>query len=343
MAGASNPLLQDGLAVLADLLPAGFSVEISSLTRRRGSGKTWILLRNGRGQRATCLVVLRGRVEKRDLDGLALVAAGSAHPVLVLARALTATARRRLPALGIGYCDLAGNARIELGAVGLGLQRDGAPTSAGRNRRGLRSLSGPMAGRVVRALVDLRPPYTLAALAEQARVEPSYVSRVLAFVDDAGWLDRRPHGRLAGVAWQPLLRRWAKDAPLDARGEICRFHCPRTVSDFLSQLARSGFLHALTGGSAYGMLVGSPVVRTAVLYVDDLDAAVAQFDLRPASVTAEIVLIKDADRAVFHRSREEAGLRYVSPSLMAADLDDPAAFEAALDWMAKHEAAWRPP
>ena len=56
----------------------------------------------------------------------------------------------------------------------------------------------------------------------------------------------------------------------------------------------------------------------------------AQFGLHPARPPAEVVLVKDADRGVFHRSREQAGLRYVSPSLMAADLDQPDAFEAAL-------------
>ena len=341
MAGARNSLLGDGLAVLADLLPTGFSASQSSLSRRRASGRTWIVVRNGRGQSATCLVLARRRVERRDLDALALAAAGSGHPVLVLSSVVAAAARQRLPELGIGYCDLAGHARIDLGAIGLGLRRDAAPTSAGQDSRGLRSLSGPLAGRVVRALVDLRPPYTVGTLAEQARVEASYVSRVLAFVDDAGWLHRRQHGRLAGVDWQPLLRRWARDAPPCARGELCHFHCPRTVSDFLDRLARSGFLHALTGRAAYGMLVGDPAVKTAALYVDDLEAAVAEFGLHLARPPAEVILIKGADRGVFHRSREQAGLRYVSPSLMAADLGEPDAFEAALAWMAAHEGQWR--
>lgn len=341
MAGARDSLLQDGLALLAKLLPPGFSASKSSLARRHASGKTWIVIGNGRGQRATCLVLARGRVERRDLDGLELAAAGSGHPVLVLSTLVAGAARQRLPELGIGYCDLAGNARIDLGAIGLGVRRDAGPVAASHHSRGLRSLSGAMAGRVVRALVDARPPYTVGALALQARVEASYVSRVLAFIDHAGWLERGPRGRLGRVDWQPLLRRWAKDAPLGARGELCHCRCPRTVSDFLARLARSGFLHALTGRVALGKLVGGPAAETAALYVEDPEAAVTQFGLHPVGRPAEIVLVKNADRGVFHRSREDAGLRYVSPSLMAADLDEPGAFEAALEWMAAHEAQWR--
>ena len=97
MAGAKNSLLGDGLAVLADLLPTGFSAGKSSLTRRRAGGKTWIVVRNGRGQSATCLVLARGRVERRDLDGLALAAAGSGHPVLVLSSVVAAAARSGCP------------------------------------------------------------------------------------------------------------------------------------------------------------------------------------------------------------------------------------------------------
>ena len=77
--------------------------------------------------------------------------------------------------------------------------------------------------------------------------------------------------------------------------------------------------------------------------MDDVQDAVAQFKLHPAGDKANVVLVKPTDRSVFQRSTESAGLRYVSPSLMAADLGASDAFEPVLAWMAKHEAAWRVP
>lgn len=341
MSGAGNTLLDASLATLADLLPSGFSVAGSGLRKRRGRGRTWIVLRGKPGQSVTCLVLARGRVEARDLESVARAAAGSPHPTLLVSSLVSPAARARLPELGIGYFDLAGNARIELDALGLHLESAGGRASTEGRRHGLRSLSGPMAGRVVRALIDLRPPHTLGTLSEKARVDPSYVSRVLALAGDAGWLERRHQGRVLAVDWPALLRAWAADAPLRTRGELCPCRCPRATTDFFARLARSGFLHALTGLAAYAALTSLPAPRPVVLYVDDAEAAMAQFGLRSATESPDLVLVKGAEPGVYQRSRERAGLRHVSPSLMAADLDGHEAFESALAWMAAHESAWR--
>ena len=69
--------------------------------------------------------------------------------------------------------------------------------------------------------------------------------------------------------------------------------------------------------------------------------AAAQFGLHPESGAGNVILVKPADRSVFQRSREESGLRRVSPSLMTADLDEGPAFTAALRWLAKHKTQWR--
>jgi hypothetical protein len=341
MRGARSSLLEDGLATLAKLLPAGYSVEKSSLAKARDTTKSWAVLRGPERKRVTCLLLARRRVERRDLDAVAAEATRTHHPALLLSPLLSPAAREHLRDLGIGYWDLAGNARLELARVALSLDHHAAARATEKIDRRLRSLSGATAGRVVRVLVDLTPPHALAALAKHACVEASYLSRVVASLAEAGWLERRPHGRIATVDWRPILRCWSSDAPLSSRGEMFHFHCARGLSDFLARLAQSGFLHALTGRRALAGLTAGPVSGAAVLYVDDVEAAVSQFGLRPAAGRADVVLVKPLDRSVFHRSREQEGLRYVSPSLMAADLDDANAFEVALDWMARHESTWR--
>jgi len=340
MPSAKDPLLKDGLLALQDLLPAGYAVGRSGLAASAASGETWIVLRGRSGKRVTCLVLARRRVEPRDLGAIAGAAARTNNPAMLISTYLSPVVRERLRGFGLGFWDLAGNARIVLPGIDLCLERaGGAPTA--KNERRLRSLCGEMAGRVARVLVDVQPPHTLAGLAQLARVDTSCASRAIAMLGEAGMVVRRRPGTVVKVDWQAILRRWSLDAPLETRGESCRFLCARGVPDFLARLARSGFLHALTGAAAFAALAGDTKPRSATLYVDDVEAAISQFGLRPADDHADLVVIKPADRSVFWRSREKNGLRYVSPSLMAADLDDQNLFTATLRWLAKHEASWR--
>ncbi len=390
--------MEAGLAALGDLLSPRYSVAPSSLGESDDAAGTWIVVRGPAKKGVTALVLARRRVELRDLGAIAAIAARTNKPALLLSAYLPPAVRERLRGFGIGYWDLNGNARIGLPGIDLCLERDGAAPTGDKGDRHARSLCGEMAGRVARVLIDVRPPHTLSGLAEQAHVDKSCASRLVAFLVETGLALRQPRGKIAKVHWQELLRRFALDSPLQARGESFRFLCARGVPDFLARLARSGFLHALTGETAFAGLAVAPLpsspwwksdravrsgfgpdarsseapntrgiqasgdaadgpepartatrrlspraARAAVLYVDDVQAAVAQFGLHPAGDAADVIMVKSADHSVFQRSREYRGLRYVSPSLMAADLGDGDAFEAALGWMAAHESAWRQP
>jgi hypothetical protein len=343
MTSTKDPLMEAGLAALGDLLPSGYSVAPSSLGERDIAAGTWVVVRGQAKKGVTALVLARRRVELRDLGAIAAIAARTNKPALLLSDYLPPAVRERLRGFGIGYWDLNGNARIGLPGIDLCLERDGAAPTGDKGDRHARSLCGEMAGRVARVLIDVRPPHTLSGLAEQARVDKSCASRLVAFLVETGLALRQPRGKIAKVRWQELLRRFALDSPLQARGEAFRFLCARGLPDFLARLARSGFLHALTGETAFAGLALAPLPPVTVLYVDDVQAAVAQFGLHPASDAADVMMVKPADRSVFQRSREDRGLRYVSPSLMAADLASGDAFEAALGWMAAHESAWRKP
>jgi len=338
----TDTLLREGLAVLAKLLPEGYSVASSGLNKRPKEAGEWIVIRNLKERGVTCLVQARRRVESRDLGAIAASAARTPNPALLVSSYLSPVVRERLRGFGIGHWDLTGNVQIGLGDIDLCLERNGIATPGGSDRVA-RSLCGEMAGRVTRVLIDIVPPYALAALAEKASVETSCASRVVAFLTETGLLRRKPRGKIEAVHWQELLRRWSLDAPLQSRGEISQHTCPRGIPDFLDRLGDSGYLHALTGELAFAWLADRDAPDTAVLYVDDLQEAVAQFRLHPASDQANLILVKPNDRSVFHRSTEDAGLRYVSPSLMAADLGASDDLEPVLAWMAKHESSWRLP
>ena len=343
MPEATDTLLREGLAVLTRLLPEGYVVAPSGLNKRTGEIGEWIVVRNSRRRSVTCLVLARRRVESRDLGAIAASAARTRNPALLVSSYLSPVVRERLRGFGIGHWDLTGNAQLGLGDIDLCIELDGTATagSGGSSDRAARSLCGEMAGRVARALVDFLPPYTLGTLAEKSCVDTSCASRVVAFLAEAGILQRKPRGKIESVDWQELLRRWSLDTPLLSRGEVSRHKCPLGSPDFLARLGQSGYLHALTGELAFARLAARDASNPATLYVDDIRETVAQFRLHPADDEANVTLIKPHDRSVFQRSTEAAGLRYVSPSLMAADLGTSDAFESVLAWMAKHEPAWR--
>jgi len=342
MPGATDTLLREGLSALAKLLPEGYVVAPSGLNKRPDEIGEWIVVRNLKKRSVTCLVLVRRRVESRDLGGIAASAARTRNPALLVSSYLSPVVRERLRGFGIGHWDLTGNAHIGLGDVDLCIDRDGI-ASAGGSERSTRSLSGEMAGRVARALVDVLPPYALGTLAEKACVETSCASRVVAFLAETGLLRRKPRGKIEAVDWQELLRRWSLDAPFQTRGEVSRLRCPLGSPDFLARLSQSGYLHALTGELAFARRAAEDAPDTVALYVDDIPETVAQFRLHPADDVANVTLVKPSDRSVFHRSTEVAGLRYVSPSLMAADLGASDVFERVLAWMDKNEPAWRAP
>jgi hypothetical protein len=340
MPSATDSLLRDGLAFLMQLLPKGYSVTGSALKRPSNEDGEWIVVRDRKKQSVTCLVLARCRVESRDLGAIAATAARTRNPALLISRYLSPTVRERLRGFGIGHWDLSGNVQIGLSAIDLCIEQDGT-SHAGSGEHAVRSLSGEMAGRVARALIDIKPPYTLGILAEHARVESSCASRVVAFLGEADLLLRQPRGKIEEVNWKELLRRWSLDAPLQSRGEEARLKCARGIPEFLGRLGQSGFLHALTGEHAFAKLASLEVPETATLYVDDVAAARNQFSLHPANEGANVILVKPYDRSVFQRSSEAVGLRYVSPSLMVADLGESEAVEPALTWLARHESAWR--
>jgi hypothetical protein len=339
MPSATDSLLRDGLAFLMQLLPKGYSVTSSALKKPSSEDGEWIVVHNLKKRCVTCLVLARCRVEPRDLGAIAATAARTRNPALLISRYLSPPVRDRLRGFGIGHWDLTGNAQIELNAIDLCVEQDGT-SHAGSGEHAVRSLSGEMAGRVARALIDIRPPYTLGILAQHARVETSCASRVVAFLGDAELLRRQPRGKIEDVNWKELLRRWSLDAPLQSRGEAARLKCAHGIPEFLGRLGQSGFLHALTGELAFAKLASSEVPGMVTLYVDDVQAAQNQFNLHPAA-EANVILVKPDDRSVFQRSSEAAGLRYVSPSLMVADLGESDAIEPILAWMAKHESTWR--
>lgn len=267
-------------------------------------------------------------------------------PLLVVARYLSAATRTRLREHQVNYLDLTGNVRLIVPRPGLFIETQGAAEDPDREERPARSLRGPKAGRVLRALVDRQRPPGVRELAGMTRVDAGYVSRVLAFLDSEALVTRVGRGRIETVDWRSLLRRWAQEAPLESRGEAQTWLEPRGLTALLARLAQSDERYAVTGGLAAAAFAPIAPPRLATIWLRDTGGAAARLGLRPADAGANVLLIEPADEGVFDGAAQRDGVWYAAPSQIAADLltspgRGPAEGEELIEWMFAHEGAWR--
>ena len=279
------------------------------------------------------------------MAALAREAAGP-WPLVVISPYLSPSTRESLRNHGIGFLDLTGNARIVTARPALFIETQGAAVDPGRKERPARSLKGPKAGRVVRALVDRRSPPGIREIAATTGVDAGYVSRIIALLYSEALVTRVGHGRIQSVDWGGLLRRWANEAPLESRGESKTYLEARGLPPFLERLRKCREKYAVTGGLAATRLAPLAPPRLAMVWMKSGVDAAERLGLRPAEAGANVLLMEPNDELVFEGAREDQGLWYAAPSQVAADLltspgRGPAEGEALLEWMKGNEEAWR--
>jgi hypothetical protein len=211
-------------------------------------------------------------------------------------------------------------------------------------------LRGPKAGRLVRAVVDVRPPYGVRELAESIGLTAGYVSRLLDSLDRDAIVDRSRKGEVVAVDYPALLRRWVETYDVLRSNETRRYVAPegaRKTLDRLKSISLSGRA-AVTGSFAAGRL--APVAAPALLlaYADRIAETADALDLLPADEGTNVILLRPFDEAVWSRLDRDDGIAYVAPSQAAADCLTgtgrmPAEGEALLAWMAENEESWRVP
>lgn len=344
---SDNKLLCDGLQALRRRLPPGWEAQLISKPRASAADAYFRVVAPNRkaGQFA---VEAKRRIEPRGVVELVarLLARAGKEPRLIIAPYLSPAVRERLREASLGFLDLTGNARIELREPGLFIDGEGADTDPDRRARPSRTLRGVKAGRIVRLLVDSEEPPGVRQIAEQADVDPGYVSRVLALLDREALIERRGRGRITNVDWPRLLRRWADEAPLETRGTQKYCLDPRGVSALQQRLRTFDERYAVTGTLAAMRIVPVAPPRLAVVYVNDLERAALDLALRPTETGANVLLIEPADAGTFAGATKEDNLTFAAISQVAADLltspgRGPQEADELIDWMSRNEGAWR--
>ncbi len=264
---------------------------------------------------------------------------------LVIAPFLSPAVRERLQSASLAFLDLTGNIRLELSKPGLFIETQGADVNPNRKERPSRSLRGPKAGRVVRALIDSKKILGVREIAELADVDAGYVSRVLALLDREALVQRRGRGQIVKVEKSRLLKRWAEESPLESRGILTYCFEPRGIATLQSKLKGLKFPYAITGTLAAMRFAAIAPPRLAMVYVEDTESAMTALSLRAADTGANVLLIEPTDSGVFTGIVKQDGVSFVAASQAAADLltspgRGPTEAEELISWMSTHEEAW---
>ena len=342
-------MIREAQEVLRARLPEGWRADLDEAadTRDDKGADARLQVSGPDGHSAYLTVYTRRSLQPRDVLVLRaqLQEAPPENPMVVVPY-LSPSVRERLVDAGLGFVDLTGSVRVVLSSPGLFIEASGADVNPERSARPSRSLRGGKAGRIVRALIDRKEPSGVRALAAVTGVNPGYVSRIVAMLDEQALIERSGRGRIVSVDWPRLLGRWSQEAPLSSRGKQTMCLEPRGLAALTRRLGTSSLHYAVTATLAVLELAPVAAAYLAVVYVDNARAAVSALDLRIAEGGANVMLIEPEDEWVFEGRTLRNGLRAVAISQAAADLltspgRGPAEAEALIAWMGENERAWR--
>jgi len=347
----SNRLIAAIVSRLAGQMPAGWEVADASAAPRRAAvtpkGNPRLEIRGPGRTRGTVSVEARSHLEPREVELLAFTRRPSPErPVLIAAPFLSPRTRERLAARGFAYADLTGNVRLSLARPGLFIDTAGAARNPEPLARERTSLKGAKAGRLVRALCDVRPPTGLRALARRAGVDAGYASRVVDLLDRDTLITRTARGPITSVDWPALLRRWGEDYSPFQRPGAAWYLAARGLGAVTKGLAGLRLRYAISGSWAAAQFAPIAPTRLFLCYADDVAALAQELELRPADTAANVVLVTPRDPVVYERTAQRRGLTVAALSQVAVDLltspgRGPNEGEALIDWMRDHESIWR--
>ena len=306
-----------------------------------------LIIRAPDGAASTVLVEAKRRLEPKDVDQMAVTRPPRAdQPLLVAAPFLSPRAQDRLIRTGYAYADLTGNIRLTLTKPGLVIQTTGATQNPEPTPRDRKSLKGPKAGRLIRALSDFRPPLGLRELAKRAGVDAGYASRVVEFLSREAIIVRATRGPITAIDWPALLRRWSQEYTSMERRRVAMYLAPRGLDSVIERLRAMSGDYVVSGSWAASQFAPVAPTRLLLLYANRPTAIARDLEIRPTDAGANLALATPFDPVVFERTSKKNGVIVAALSQVVADLltspgRGPNEAEALMAWMSEHENVWR--
>lgn len=350
-------VLKAAVDALRERLPKSWALQVAEDQERLDAGVDAVLrLTAEDASEVVVLMQAKRLMNTRDvpsaLDALRRAASrwGQEQPVVTMlaARYLAPATRDRIAELGGGFADATGNVLLAVNRPAVFLRDRGADRDPWRGPgRPRGTLRGPPAARVVRALIDFAPPYTVPQLVSLAGASTGATYRVVEFLEEEGLLDRDRYGPIKDVRWRRLLERWSQDYGFAESNTVETFLEPRGLQALTERLSRSeGLDYVVTGSLAAEHLAPYAPARLATIYVRDIPDAADALGLRGADTGANVALASGRYDAVFDRPQTIDGLKVAAASQVAVDLltgpgRNPSEASALLDWMERDEREWR--
>lgn len=266
--------------------------------------------------------------------------------VLVMTSFLTPRTQAMLKQVGFSYADATGNLRISTQRPGLFMEASGASENPWLETRTLRSLKGSGSARVVRALLDFKPPYTLRNLATRAGLALGTTSRVLTYLAEEALISRNERGSVDDVDISRLLKRWTEDYQVLVSNQAQVFLEPRGPLEVLSRLRDYTGSYAVTGSGAAIRRAQIATPALLEIYADRPNSMAQELQLRPTPGGGNVVLLNPVSGLAFERTWSEEGITYAALSQVAADLltspgRGPTEADALIEWLETSQDAWR--
>lgn len=353
MARWETELVDGSIEELRRRLPDGWSVRRARSRPPRGLWEPDYLydIRSPSGSSATVAVDVKRSLPPRDVVTQRALwrSVDPQVPVMVVTDYVSPRARAVLEEADLNYADATGTLRLRLTepVVVIDVRGDRGPGRTKPERRELQSLRTAAAGRGVRALADLRPPYGVRDFAARAGLAPATASRLFDFLDCQALIQRdSPRAPVKEVDWAGLLRRWAQDYAFETSNRITTLIEPRTLPRLFAKLKTYDERYAVTGSYAATRWASVAPPRLVAMFADDVERVAGDLDLKPAEVGINVVMAEPFDPVVFDRTQRIDDLTFAAPSQVVADLLNgpgraPQEAKALLDWMARNERAWR--
>jgi len=352
---SASELLDAAVEMLARRLPSSWAVEKQPSASDPDASDLVITSQNT-GSQTLVFVEVKADASPRDVE--ALIGGPwrrwrrqmGNRPILLVAPYVGPRVRDLLTEEDISYVDLTGNVRISLDYPGVFIKTEGARRDP-RSTKPRSAVRGAKAGAVVRALVDAQPPYTGVGLAQAAKVNEGYLSRILDTLVDEGLIDRERAG-VTRVDWPAMLRRRATTLDLFRPVGTYRYVARQGTSALVDRLRRrpgSGRRQPTVTGSFAAARI-APIASPALLVVYAMDprSLADELEMLPADAGADTVLIRPDNDVAFARAVRDGGMAWAAPSQVAIDClagsgRMPSEGEALIGWMRENESEWRYP